>query len=266
MKNKECDIIRDLLPSYVDDICSEASNLWIKEHLAECEECRKLAEVMKQTEFSAKQLEVKQLDAAKKVRQKQNRYSMVSLGLCLLMTVLMVVVFELGRVQVPHLALYIALPLCMIMTWFANRNQSKKRSWDKWDTVSLAAAVLATAYGTFLMLYCFYRTAGGGTVFDLKAMEIGPFLKSQMVLAAVICLLLYVVQIVRSFKQGSTNSAVLHLCLTGMFLMMAYCVLLGYLSDVATAAEQIKKATLTILDVGLVNTAVFALLDKFTGK
>lgn len=35
-----CEIIRDLLPLYKDDICSEKSRNAIEEHIKECESCR----------------------------------------------------------------------------------------------------------------------------------------------------------------------------------------------------------------------------------
>lgn len=35
-----CEIIRDLLPLYQDDICSEKSRNAIEEHIKECESCR----------------------------------------------------------------------------------------------------------------------------------------------------------------------------------------------------------------------------------
>ena len=38
MKNS-CDVIRDLLPLYADDACSEASRNLVEEHLAECQDC-----------------------------------------------------------------------------------------------------------------------------------------------------------------------------------------------------------------------------------
>ena len=87
MSKKECDIIKDLLPSYVDEICSEASKEWVEEHLAECEECRALAEVMKHTEISARKLELKQLEAGRKVIRQNLRRSIFHLGLCLLIPI-----------------------------------------------------------------------------------------------------------------------------------------------------------------------------------
>ena len=47
MKNIPCEVIKDLLPLYVDDICSEKSKRLIEEHLAECEECYKYLEALK---------------------------------------------------------------------------------------------------------------------------------------------------------------------------------------------------------------------------
>ena len=87
MNKKNCDIIKDLLPSYVDDICSEASKMWIEEHLAECESCKQTMQVLKNTEISSKKLEWAQLDAGKKVKKKQLKNSMVNLGLCLFVAV-----------------------------------------------------------------------------------------------------------------------------------------------------------------------------------
>ncbi len=37
--SKQCDIVRDILPLYVDDACSEASAEMVKEHLNACADC-----------------------------------------------------------------------------------------------------------------------------------------------------------------------------------------------------------------------------------
>ena len=42
MMNKNCDIIRDLLPLYVDKACSDASCEFLEAHLEECDECKEL--------------------------------------------------------------------------------------------------------------------------------------------------------------------------------------------------------------------------------
>lgn len=59
-----CEIIRDLLPLFHDDVCSEASRILVEEHLSGCPACReKLADIGKDLKFP----EIKE-DEAKPVR------------------------------------------------------------------------------------------------------------------------------------------------------------------------------------------------------
>lgn len=43
----KCEIIRDLLPSYIDELTSEVSNQEIEEHLKECTGCSQYLKEMK---------------------------------------------------------------------------------------------------------------------------------------------------------------------------------------------------------------------------
>lgn len=266
MSKRECDIIKDLLPSYVDEICSEASKEWIEEHLKECAECRKTVSMLKDTEISAKKLEQESLDAGRKVIRKNLRRSVFNLGMCFLTAFLLFLVFELDGVQIPHVALYIAFPISLLMTWLTFRNQTKLRTWDKWDFIVTVAAVLATGYGAVMMKYGFSQAVNGETIFGLALNKFGPFLYSQMVLAAVLCFAVYVLQIVRTVKQGRSNSLPLCLSLTGIFLMMAYCSYMGYLTDLESAEEILNEETFTVLMVGLNCTFVFAMMDKLVKR
>lgn len=45
----DCEVIRDLIPLYVDDAASEASQKLVKEHIESCRECKKMMEDMKGT-------------------------------------------------------------------------------------------------------------------------------------------------------------------------------------------------------------------------
>ena len=44
---KECKIVQDLLPSYVDKLTNEETNQYIEEHLKECKECKAILKNMK---------------------------------------------------------------------------------------------------------------------------------------------------------------------------------------------------------------------------
>lgn len=48
MGNIPCDLIKDLLPLYTDDVCSEQTKHTVEEHLSTCERCRKIYEDMQE--------------------------------------------------------------------------------------------------------------------------------------------------------------------------------------------------------------------------
>ena len=49
----ECEVIRDLLPLYADDACSDKSRDLVKEHLQECEACREMLNDLRSTEVES---------------------------------------------------------------------------------------------------------------------------------------------------------------------------------------------------------------------
>ena len=38
MKNKDCNLVRDLLPNYIENLTNNDTNLFIENHLKECSE------------------------------------------------------------------------------------------------------------------------------------------------------------------------------------------------------------------------------------
>ena len=51
-KKKECKIVQDLLPNYIDKLTNEETNTFIEEHLKECDNCNKiLADMQKNIEL-----------------------------------------------------------------------------------------------------------------------------------------------------------------------------------------------------------------------
>lgn len=49
---KDCAIVKDLLPLYIEELVSEETEAFINEHLEECEDCRRELEVLKTDEAS----------------------------------------------------------------------------------------------------------------------------------------------------------------------------------------------------------------------
>lgn len=51
--NSQCEVIRDLLPLYVDNACSGTSSRMIEQHLSECSECTRIYQMMKPDKYEA---------------------------------------------------------------------------------------------------------------------------------------------------------------------------------------------------------------------
>lgn len=82
MKHKlPCELIRDLFPSYIDDLTSDVTNVLLEEHVKECEKCREILGMMKETSEGIVNFEEKKeidfLKKTKKVNQKNIWGSMI---------------------------------------------------------------------------------------------------------------------------------------------------------------------------------------------
>ena len=90
MENKEnCKIIKDLLPSYIDELTSEETKKYIETHLEECNECKETLENMKKDfEKEKKDVNNKSIKYAKKYNRK----------LKILILLLMVIILIFGSI------------------------------------------------------------------------------------------------------------------------------------------------------------------------
>ncbi|MGF7145576.1 putative anti-sigma-YlaC factor YlaD [Anaerotaenia torta] len=86
-----CEIIKDLLPLYLDGVCSNESKAVIEEHLAECDSCKDELQAMKEELFlSRKEQNLKEAEAVKKLSRRWKKGMMKSLLKGVLLTLLVV--------------------------------------------------------------------------------------------------------------------------------------------------------------------------------
>lgn len=88
-----CDIIRDLIPLYIDGVCSEESKKIIEEHLEECEECRaylsSMNEENKIIEHLHEEKESQKISSFKAVKKRINRKQIISGIIAILIVILL---------------------------------------------------------------------------------------------------------------------------------------------------------------------------------
>ena len=75
----KCEIIRDLLPSYVDKLTSAESNEVIDEHLKECQECQEYLEDIRKDISADKKCEDKEIEPFIKIKEATARKVMIAI-------------------------------------------------------------------------------------------------------------------------------------------------------------------------------------------
>ena len=69
--NSSCEIIGDLLPLYLDEVCSPASKALVEEHLCQCSGCSALLQSLKKEEQQEKLIQSQTARIVKRHRQKE---------------------------------------------------------------------------------------------------------------------------------------------------------------------------------------------------
>ena len=94
MKHKlPCELIRDLFPSYVDNLTSDVTNVLLEEHVKECDKCREILSMMQETTAGNVRFEEKKeidfLKKTKKANQKKIWASVIGTFVVIITTYLL---------------------------------------------------------------------------------------------------------------------------------------------------------------------------------
>ncbi|NMA65781.1 MAG: hypothetical protein GX957_06005 [Clostridiaceae bacterium] len=91
-----CEIIKDMLPLYLDGVCSNDSKVMVEEHLAECDSCKAELDAMKGEIFlSHKEQNLKEAETVKKLSRRWKKGMMKSLLKGVFITLLVILAIAL---------------------------------------------------------------------------------------------------------------------------------------------------------------------------
>ncbi len=87
--SKECKIIQDLLPNYIENLTNEETSKFVKEHINKCDECSQIYKTMKFDLENNNKTEKKEINFIKKYNQK---YNLLKLILTIIIIFILVVI------------------------------------------------------------------------------------------------------------------------------------------------------------------------------
>ncbi len=125
MSKINCSLIKDLLPLYIDDLCSKETTEIVGNHLEICEECNKEYETLKKTEPKVKPQEDNSQELIKKVNKKfgkDKKWAVIKT-----ISVILAVIIIAGIIA------FFKVPLYIAQDDFRNTGISYPDNYEEWE-------------------------------------------------------------------------------------------------------------------------------------
>lgn len=281
MKISDCDIIYDLLPSYIDGICTGATRSCVEAHLADCAACAERARRLRETHLSGESLDRIALETARKIKRRTVRRTAIQLMLALPFLLFGWLAFDLcifGRGQIGGVLIYrnglfLLLAACLLASALFSRAGAPRL--QRADCGALAASLLTMAASAALMVYGYAAllrrgelSGGIQTPFGLlRPAAAGPVFLRLYGLLTLIQIALCLWAAIRFFRRGLPAIPLLQTALTGAALPLAYLLTLRSMAlDFAAVSEIMVRELRTtgvLLALGLAGVVLGLSVSKW---
>ncbi len=156
----DCDVIRDLLPLYAEDMVSNKSRELILEHLSECENCKQLLSQMKEPELQINH----SIDPIKKFKRDFHRHTITVSAISVFITVAIIILIwgifflqpgdEMGYTL---LCFYFFLPLtAFICSWVLGTRQTIVKWFIPFVFGAIGGLLPLLVFHTMDMIFLFF--------------------------------------------------------------------------------------------------------------
>lgn len=224
MEKMNCDIIQDLIPSYIDGICSEASKNYVEEHIENCAECREIVALCKNNALTGNLAEQKVLEGLRKIKAKM-KYLFIANKLLLTVLVSFGIRTFLYRTRY-HLILpfTILFAVCMCVNLITGINRWGEQRPEKADYIICVLSIIIDIYIPFLTYYILQKslTTRESILFGVGYWEIGLLVDRLIFAAFLIQLLFFFYHLLRSYRHKGNTAALSCSAVTGIFLASVY--------------------------------------------
>lgn len=250
MKKIHCNIIRDLLPSYIDNITSDESNQMIQHHLQECGACQKTYDSLKSHTFVSKKADQQMARFFQRNKRKKAVEKRVLLFTVLFLSAIQVYFNFFHHTDIPPLFLYTincvlypgySILLTMMLDMWQNHSHPSKRS-----RILLWIQGIGIIYISALFYYIMVRIGTNVSLpFGLEVNKTGPFLVNQINGLTAIYLLILLVCLILQGRGRKYNFHIIMLSLAGITIFFNARAGLHQLDN--TVFPMIKTFTATLL-------------------
>lgn len=262
MKIMNCDIIQDLIPSYVDGICSDASKECVEEHVRECNRCKKQVMIYQDAEISDSNIEQIQIDGFKKFHNKMKLMNLFSMVLVILLIGLGTYTFCTSYRILSTFSYYMLFPICMIGLYLFTTNKKHMQRLEKKDSIVAVLSLINIVFTIGFMFYVINCIISGKPVFSVKSAQLGPFINKVWGIQFLLFVIGFVYLLLRMIRNNINNKSMICLQMMGMFLLLAYVTVLKELISFEEIYGRFTQITVIIVTTGLIGSLLFAVIGQ----
>lgn len=251
-KNNICNIVKDLLPLYLEELCSEDSRSYVEAHLAQCESCRNSCSLLKRTDLTADATETQEINAFKKLKsyfsgQMSISYLLFLAVLCIGIFILLLTV-SVNRFYYGCYALL--MPLTMLATDLAFRSKTAPSA-PKAGSALLIPQSLLLLFSIFMMFYvvlALYRDPDS-TPLGIPLHRTGPLLAALFQTVIVLSLVILAVRLYQIIRKKMHYGMLPGISILCIFLNLTYLSMLYRMSTFESLFAELLRNTLLLCGI-----------------
>lgn len=269
MDKISCEIIKDLMPSYLDEICSEESSKLVENHLNGCQECKELLEKMDKTEIISSDTDKYQIDYMKKVKNSFHRRNYI--GFLLLLSFLIIgFLIVLGNYgNTPIELYYITTPIMILASSIVIYQPVKSKNTktlNKYKVILGIIGLFGVTYTLFLGSNMAKWGNSGKYPFSLQSHQMGPFVFYQLIVLTIIELVILVYTVWATINKGENFKLISNINIIGINLALILVSILKTLDSVDYYITTRNTAFIIIIAEGIVTGLITHLIIRYKNQ
>ncbi len=260
MSRISCNVTKDLLPSYLDEICSEESRGLVEEHLRECASCKEFLAKLQNQDMGN---ETSKIDYLKKVRRSMDTLWLVAVGASLaLLLVGMSYGNSNGAFSGTAYYYFIEMPLLMLLYAFLF-NRGKKIALPAKAEWLIPICGAGAICGTVVLEYVSIDWMAAEAPLPVPLSEIGSYIHRLALLPACTATALLIVIVGFSMKKDRAFPISQNVAWLGLNLAMSFDSLLHNMSDLGTlTSTMIRSAAVLTAEFAVITAGILMICHK----
>lgn len=240
MSRISCDVTKDLLSGYLDEICSEESKELVEEHLRECPSCKQFLRQFHEQDIGK---DAPKVDFLRKTRRSMDLQTILGFIISVLVPM---GIFSLNNYgMVPFIFYYVEMPILMLTYAFAllDTKRVTRPKKAEWIIPIIAIAIVFAIMGLQIMSV---RWIVNGSSLHVPDAEMGPYLYRRILVIAIIAIVLLALLLLIAKRKRQVFLISQNLVWLGLNLTLSFSSILRNLDTPEVVPELLIRNTIIL--------------------